>query len=99
MPTVRIDIPAIIQKSIGEPCLTIANAATLADALHLAARHPKAGPLLFDEQGQLREKLLLTHNGKLVRTLPMAQSPTPALDTVALREGDEIEIVMSVWGG
>jgi sulfur carrier protein ThiS len=99
MPTVRIDIPALIQRSIGQPALTIDGATTLADALRRASQHPQAGPLLFDERGQLRERLLLLHNGKLARTLPMASSPTAPLDTIVLSERDEIEIVMSVWGG
>lgn len=99
MPTVRIDIPAIIQRAIGEPHLAVNGATTVAEALRLASSHPKAGPLLFDERGQLRERLLLTHNGKLVRSLPMATDTGPSLDAIALREGDEIEIVMSVWGG
>jgi hypothetical protein len=99
MPTVRIDIPAIIQHAIGEPCLTIDDAATLADALRIASKHPQAGPLLFDERGALREKLLLIHNGKLARTLPMATSPTPELESIQLSDRDEIAIAMSVWGG
>lgn len=99
MPTVRIDIPAIIQQAIGEPSLTIDGATTLADALRIASKHPKAGPLLFDERGVLREKLLLIHNGKLARTLPMATTPTPVLESIRLSDRDEIEIAMSVWGG
>ncbi len=99
MPTIRIDIPPIVQRSIGEPQLTIHGAATLADALRIASQHPKAGPLLFDERGALRERLLLIHNGKLARTLPMATTSLPPLESIQLSERDEIEIAMSVWGG
>ncbi|MFT3787144.1 MAG: hypothetical protein QM770_13410 [Tepidisphaeraceae bacterium] len=90
MGQVIVKLPRLIAETIGQISISV-DANTVRDAMAVVAEHPKLRPLLFDETGQLRERLLLLRNGKLTPA-----RPAPA-DTISDR--DELEVVMSVWGG
>lgn len=85
-----VTIPAILADAIGTRSLEIV-ATTVRDALAELRRHPKLGPLVFDESRSMRKHVLLFVNDTDARHLP-------SLDE-SLKPGDRLQIVQAVSGG
>ncbi|MFQ5692684.1 MAG: MoaD/ThiS family protein [Nitrospinota bacterium] len=69
---------------------------TLKDVLdHLAARSPKLKTALFDEDGELSHEYNCFLNGENLRARADGRSATEA----AVRDGDEVVILMPISGG
>ena len=89
---IEVHLPTLLRDSArGESSVTVAGH-TLAEALEeLRARHPILHLHLYEEDGRLRKHVVLFFNGQSVARMD-------ALD-VALRPGDQIQVVQAVSGG
>jgi sulfur carrier protein ThiS len=90
MSRIQLHLPAFIHDVVGVRSMDVPTT-SLAEALKVPRSHPVAGPLLFDEAGELREKFLTLVNDRLVKAAVRSQ--------FHLKPGDRVAIVMSVWGG
>ena len=87
---ISVSIPNIIQTSIGQRRIEI-EATTLDNALSQLSQHAKLGPLIFDDDGEVRKHVLIFHNDTATKHLD-------SLD-VELKPGDRLAVIQAVSGG
>ena len=89
---VVLEVPRVLRDSVNGRAVVPVSAATLASALaKLRTQWPILATLVLDEAGEVRQHVLVLHNGKLTRYLESLDVP--------LKEGDRLQIVQAVSGG
>lgn len=89
---IQVNVPSLLRDSVGgQRCLTIGGA-TLDEAFqNLFDRYPLLRIHLYDEQGQLRQHVLIYYNSDNIAWLESLDTP--------LRSGDQVHILQAVSGG
>ena len=89
---VQVNLPGLLRDSVGGARSVNTSGATLQAALDtLLERHPRLRVHLYDEQGQLRQHVLIYYNADNIAWLPSLDVP--------LRDGDQIHVLQAVSGG
>lgn len=88
----QVNVPGLLRDSVGgQRCLT-ASGATLDEAFqNLFDQYPLLRVHLYDEQGQLRQHVLIYYNSDNIAWLESLDTP--------LRPGDQVHILQAVSGG
>ena len=89
---VQVNLPGLLRPSVGGARSITTDGATLRAALDaLLERYPLLRVHLYDEQGQLRQHVLIYLNADNIAWLPSLDVP--------LQRGDQIHILQAVSGG
>ena len=92
MPSIRVTIPGMLQHTFGGHTSTTIDAVTLTELIAtLQQRHPLLVPLVWHEDGSLRQHVLIFLNDTSTRWLERPDMP--------LRDGDTVSIVQAISGG
>ena len=88
----QVNVPGLLRPSVGGSRSVTVSGATLDDALrNLLERYPLLRVHLYDEQGQLRQHILLYYNADNIAWLASRDVP--------LQSGDQLHILQAVSGG
>jgi molybdopterin converting factor small subunit len=89
---VRVELPSLLRRFVGDARELELEAETLAGALaELVRLHPALELHLFDESGVFRQHVLCFHNGTNTRWLETLERP--------LVDGDALTFLQAVSGG
>jgi adenylyltransferase/sulfurtransferase len=89
---IEVNIPGLLRDCVGGRARLTIGGATLEDALgRLLAANPLLHHHLYQENGRLRQHVLIFYNGENIALLERRDVP--------LRPGDRIDIVQNVSGG
>ncbi len=89
---IEVNVPSILSDCTGGRSQFWLEASTLDEALSTLNRaYPLLRVHLYDEAGRTRRHVLIFHNGVNVASLEPRQ--------VALRPGDQLQVVQAVSGG
>lgn len=89
---IQVNVPSLLRDSVsGQRSLTISGT-TLDEALqNLLDQYPLLRVHLYDEQGQLRQHVLIYYNSDNIAWLDSLDTP--------LRQGDQVHVLQAVSGG
>ena len=89
---IHVNVPSLLRDSVGgQRCLTISGT-TLDEAFqNLFDHYPLLRVHLYDEQGALRQHVLIYYNSDNIAWLESLDTP--------LRQGDQVHILQAVSGG
>ena len=89
---IQVNVPGLLRPSVGGSRAVSVSGTTLDEALHnLLERYPLLRVHLYDEQGRLRQHILLYYNADNIAWLQSRDAP--------LQPGDQLHIVQAVSGG
>jgi sulfur-carrier protein len=89
---IEVNIPSLLRDCVGGRGRVAVGGATLEEALgNLFAAHPLLRHHLYQENGRMRQHVLVFYNGENIALLERRDLP--------LRSGDRIDIVQNVSGG
>ena len=91
MARVTLEVPTLLAPLLGGARRVPLEADTLARALEALRAHAALGRHLFDEQGRVRQHILVFHNETSTRWLESLDVP--------LRDGDVLTVMQAVSGG
>ncbi|HEY0738427.1 MAG TPA: MoaD/ThiS family protein [Herpetosiphonaceae bacterium] len=89
---IRVNVPGLLRDSVGgRRCLTISGT-TLNEVLkNLFDQYPLLRIHMYDEQGRLRQHVLIYYNSDNIAWLESLDMP--------LRPGDQVHVLQAVSGG
>lgn len=89
---IHVNVPSLLRDSVGGQRRLAVSGTTLDEALeNLFAQYPLLRIHLYDEQGDLRQHVLIYYNRDNIAWLESLDTP--------LRQGDQVHILQAVSGG